>query len=285
MDNYPIYTTNYPKLLTEIQKQEKDLYLRGSFPNEKDFHFLTIVGTRRITEYGIRACREIIEGLRDYPFVIVSGLALGTDTLVHQLALENRLPTIAVLGSGLDDSVIYPRSNVSLAHHIIQQGGALLSPFLPKFKATPWSFPVRNQIMAGLSHAIVVIEAENKSGSRITASLATRYNREVFAIPGSIFSELSIGTNELIREGATPIHSAKDILEYFGYEDTLVAEKSLDHLTKKQQSILSLLTTPQSRDQLFQKIDTINMPELLIELSTLEIYGYIREHGGIFSKI
>ena len=202
----------FPELLKEITDPPKQLFIRGTFPNEKENKFLCVVGSRKYTPYGKEACRKIIEGLAGYPIVIVSGLAIGIDSVAHKTALEVGLKTIAVPGSGLDDSVLYPSMNKILAKNILEKNGALISEFEPTFKATPWSFPQRNRIMAGMSNAVLVIEAEKISGTLITSRLATEYNRDVLTIPGSIFSKNSEGPHMLLRTGATPITCAGDVL-------------------------------------------------------------------------
>lgn len=213
----PIYMQQIPipKLLQEIPDLPKKLYLEGHYPDQEHHLFLTIVGSRKATHYGKEVCHSIIKALKDYPVVIVSGLAVGIDTYAHTYALAYGMPTIAVLGSGLSEEVIYPPSNRPLAKRIVEQGGCLLSEYDPTFTPKKWSFPKRNRIMAGIAHAVLIIEAENTSGSRITAELAYDYNREVLAVPGSIFSKYSAGCNTLITQGAVAICSGADIINYF----------------------------------------------------------------------
>ncbi len=175
-----------PDRLREIHDAPKELFYQGEFP-DADVKYLSVVGSRKFTTYGETACQEIIKGLEGYPIVIVSGLALGIDTIAHQTALRVGLKTIAVPGSGLGDKVLYPRSNMSLRDSILKAGGCMLSEFKEDFAVTNWSFPMRNRIMAGLSHAVLIIEAEEKSGSLITARLGMEYNRDVLVLPGSIF--------------------------------------------------------------------------------------------------
>lgn len=287
MDEYPIYKVSHSKLLSEAKRVPEKLYARGSYNSiiDNSYHYLAIVGTRKISPYGKEVCREIIKGLRAYPFVIISGLALGTDTLVHELCLEYNIPTVAIVGSGLDEKFIYPRSNFGLAKRILDSGSCVLSPFEPSFKATPWGFPIRNSLMAGMSHAIIVIEAENKSGSRITARLATEFNREVFSVPGSIFSTLSEGTNKLLQEGAVPLLSSQDILDFFGYEkekNSLNIEIQIDDPIQKE--ILNFLETERPRDTIHQYFSHYSATEILIALSSLEIAGYIHESQGVFRR-
>jgi len=281
MEKLPI-----PFLLQQIPDAPKQLYIRGQFPDEEQYKFLAVIGSRKFSAYGKQVINKLIKEIAGYPIVIVSGLALGIDSLAHEAALENNLTTIAIPGSGLHDNVIYPASNQSLARRILQSGGALLSEFEPDFKATNWSFPKRNRIMAGVSHAILVIEAENKSGTRITARLATDYNREVFSVPGSIFSVTSDGTNELIREGATPVTSGKDILDFFNFnlEQTKEQQASLfNNLSDDEQKIISLLNTPLSQNEL-ARISGINIIALNILLSSMEIKGLIKEQLGKMYK-
>src|SRR3989344_5616066 len=163
---------DFPPLLREIPDAPKKLYVRGKLPSFNSA-WLAVVGSRACTPYGRQALRYLIEGLRGYPVVIVSGLAYGIDAEAHKAALEAKLPTVAAPGSGLDWNVLYPRANVNLAREILKAGGALLSEFEPNMKATDYTFPQRNRIMAGLSHATLVVEAKEKSGSLITAKLVT----------------------------------------------------------------------------------------------------------------
>ena len=273
-----------PKLLQEIPDAPKKLYMIGKFPDQEKNIFLTVIGSRKFTSYGKSVCEKLIAGLAGYPIVIVSGLALGIDGIAHRSALENKLTTIAVPGSGLDESVLYPASHKNLARDILKNGGCLISEFEPKQKATPWTFPQRNRIMAGLSHAVLVIEAENKSGTRITARLATEYNREVFAVPGSIFSSASEGCNELIREGATPITSAKDILSYFHLiDENNPQQQQMMALEPEEEKVIALLNEPLSRNALAEKLD-IPIMKVNILLSSMEIKGLIGESMGKIHK-
>src|SRR3989338_8439854 len=206
---------DWPPLLGEINDPPKQLYYAGEVPNYEN-KFLCVVGSRKYTPYGKDIVSTLISGLEGFPITIVSGLALGIDAIAHRAAIKNKLGVIAVPGSGLDPKAMHPKTNIQLAEEIINEGGTLISEFEPDFKATLWSFPLRNRIMAGMSHAVLVVEAETKSGTLITAKLATGYNREVFAVPGSIFSPTSDGPHLLIKLGATPIRNSEDILEALG---------------------------------------------------------------------
>jgi len=187
MNTQVIEPSEYPALLKEIPDLPEKLYYTGASIPQNNV-LIAVVGSRKYTEYGKRAAESIIAGLRGYNVSIVSGLALGIDGIAHRAALKNDIQTIAVPGSGLDLRHIYPHSHRGLAEEILKKNGALFSEYEPDAKIYPSNFPARNRIMAGMSHAVVIIEAAPKSGTLITARLAMEYNREVFAGPGSIFS-------------------------------------------------------------------------------------------------
>lgn len=209
----------WPKLLFEIPQPPTQLNYRGALPDPK-LKLLSVVGSRHHTPYGKEAVDHLIKGLSGYNIGIVSGLALGIDSLAHQAAIDNGLYTLAIPGGGLSDQVIYPRRHLPLAHQILEAGGGLLSEYDPDFHVTNWSFPQRNRLVAGISHATLVIEAGEKSGSLITARMAADYNREVLVVPGSIFSETSKGTHQFLKLGARAVTEAADILEALGIAAT-----------------------------------------------------------------
>lgn len=270
---------DFPALLSEIPDAPKHIYVRGSVPNT-DPKWLAVVGSRAVSPYGKQVVSHLIEGLRGYPVVIVSGLAYGVDTLAHKAALEANLPTIAVPGSGLGWDVLYPRANVSLAREIIRAGGAHLSEFEPSMRAADYTFPQRNRIMAGLCHATLIVEAKERSGSLITARLATEYNRELLVVPGSIFSETSRGTHQFLKLGATPVTNAADILRALGIETRETgAHVSRTDLSGPELRVVELLASPVSRDELLRTL-ALPISEANILLSTMEIKGLIVESMG-----
>ncbi len=271
----------FPTALLEIPEPPLDLFVIGELPSSQLIH-LCIVGSRKFTSYGKEACEKIIEGLKGYPIVIVSGLALGIDAIAHKKALEVGLKTLAFPGSGLSKESIYPRSNLLLAEHILKSGGCLISEFEPNFHATLWSFTKRNRLMAGISKAVLIIEAEEKSGTLITARLATEYNRDVLAIPGSIFSSNAKGTNRLIRQGATPITSVEDVLEALGFEikkDEEKQRKLFADLLPEEKIVVEILRNPTPRDELIRAMG-LTTPEANSILSIMEIKGLINEEFG-----
>jgi DNA processing protein len=283
---------DFPPLLREIPDPPKKLYVRGTLPSfEKQW--LAVVGSRAMTSYGKQACRHLIEGLRGYPVVIVSGLAYGIDAEAHKAALDAGLPTVAVPGSGLDWNTLYPKANVGLAREILSSGGgsvsggkaggALLSEFEPDLKAADWTFPRRNRIMAGLCKATLIIEAKEKSGTLITAKLVTEYNRELLVVPGSIFSEESKGAHQFLRLGATPATSPDDILVALGItkrEGPASFQELRADLSEDELRVFEILKSPVSRDAL---ITALEMPitEANVLLSTMEIKGLIVEELGV----
>ena len=278
--------SHWPPALLEIPEPPKQLYLIGKLPPVvDDFIYLTVVGSRKFSHYGREVCQKLIAGLAGYNIVIVSGLALGIDSIAHREALKVGLKTVAWPGSGLARDSIYPRTNYLLAQEILKNGGALLSEFSPETKAAPYTFPRRNRLMAGLAKAVLIIEAGNKSGTLITARLALDYNREVLAVPSSIFSTSGIGSNKLIKEGATPITESQDILDVLGLTNN--EEQSLPlneiQLEPKEKVVYELLVfEPLDRDSLIEKINLpINETNSL--LSIMEVKGLIKETGGLFT--
>ncbi len=273
----------WPELLTEINDPPKRLRLWGEPPKEGN-KLVAIVGARKFTSYGQEVCTSLVQGLAGYPITIVSGLALGIDSIAHRSALRAGLQTIAVPGSGLNKKVLHPHSHVPLAEEIVESGGGLLSEYDDTMPSGAWAFPRRNRIMAGMCHATIVIEAEKKSGTLITSRLATEYNREVGAVPGPVSSSTSEGPHMLLRLGATLIRDSDDILEMLGLReaghDTLI---SVEDLTNEEQVFIKLLETPMDRDSLIRasKLDTSTASATL---SLLEIKGLIKEEMGEVRK-
>ncbi|KRM79216.1 rossmann fold nucleotide-binding protein for DNA uptake [Lapidilactobacillus dextrinicus DSM 20335] len=209
-ENYlTIFDSDYPIELAEIYQPPVLLFYRGRrelLARRK----LAIVGARMCTTYSQHCLRRMLPELVAAGWVTVSGLAAGVDTLVHQETLSVRGSTIAVIGNGLN--VVYPSANQSLQEQISREG-LLLSEYLPDSPPQKFHFPQRNRIIAGLTEGTLVTEAKQRSGSLITANLALQENRNVYAIPGGLFSPLSVGTNQLIQAGAMPVLKASDLLD------------------------------------------------------------------------
>lgn len=287
----------YPRLLRQIMDPPRNLYyicnnqeLLNRIANDENFKLICIVGSRSYTEYGQLVCEKIIEGLSFYKnkIAIVSGLAIGIDSIVHRLSLKYEIPCIAIPGSGLDQDVLYPKSNLQLAENIINNNGLLLSEFEPSTKATVWSFPLRNRIMAGISDITVVIEGKRDSGTMITARLAAEYNREVLVVPGSIFNVHSDGPRELLKQGATPISSAIDITDVLGITEYNIKEVSktlFDSCSGEEKEILDLLVNPLTPDDIAYKTG-FDISKVIMNISMLEMRGLVEEkYGKVFSKL
>lgn len=271
---------DFPELLIEIPDPPKRLWGIGTLPISSH-KFLCVVGSRSYSPYGKEVCESLITGLAGFPITIISGLALGIDSIAHASALRAGLQTIAVPGSGLSENVLYPRSNLGLARKIVEKGGGLISEFEPDFKATTWSFPQRNRIMAGMSHATLVIEAGIQSGTLITSRLATDYNRDVLTVPGSIFGKLSEGPHMLLRLGATLIRTSEDILEALHIEvpKEKVREKVYEDCSLEEKKIIELLKNPRERNEIM-RLSGFSPSETNAILAVLELKGLIKESLG-----
>ena len=270
---------NFPPLLSQINDPPKSLRIVGRLPQTEKY--LCVVGSRKYSQYGKEVCEHLIAGLSGYSITIVSGLALGMDSIAHRAALEAGLPTVAVPGSGLSEKVLYPAAHRGLAEKIVNSGGALLSEFDDDFIATPYSFPQRNRIMAGMSHATFVVEAELKSGTLITSKYAIEYNRDVFTVPHSIFSKTSEGPHMLLLLGATPITQASDIVTALDLRprEELFQVRDYSGCSTDEKELIEILREPLSRDQI---IRLLQKPVYVTQtiLATMEIKGLIREEMG-----
>ncbi len=270
---------DFPPLLLEINDPPKSLRIVGVLP--KTEKYLAVVGSRKYSEYGKNVCEKLIEGLSGYSITIVSGLALGIDSIGHRSAIRAGLPTIAIPGSGLAEGVLYPHSHKNLAKEIVEKGGCLLSEFPDTYPSLPKNFPERNRIIAGMSHATLVIEAELQSGTLITSKLATEYNRDVFTVPNSIFSKTSEGPHMLLRLGATPITQSADIVSALGLtpHDNLFQKRDYKNCSSDEHEVISLLSEPLSRDEIIRKLQKPVYVTQTI-LATMEIKGLIEESLG-----
>jgi len=274
----------YPELLKEIPDRPKQLRYEGTMP-PKENKLLAVVGARKFTSYGREMCEAIVSGLANEPVTIVSGLALGIDSIAHRTALRVGLQTVAIPGSGLDRKVIHPHSHANLANEIVENGGCLLSEYDDLMPSGAWAFPRRNRIMAGMCHATLVIEAERKSGTLITSRLATEYNREVGAVPGPVDSPTSDGPHLLIRLGAALVRDANDVRELLGLPRTDENLKLVDveNLSNEEKVFIKILETPCSRDELV-RMSKLDIGTASATLSLLEIKGLIKEELGEVRK-
>jgi DNA processing protein len=273
---------NYPPRLKELESDAPVvLFVRGTLPPEG--LRLAVVGTRSATAYGRRMVRELILGLRNHNVRIVSGLASGIDGGAHEAALEAGLPTEAVFGCGVD--VIYPTINTSLANRILAAGGALVSEFPMGAAPERHHFPQRNRIIAGLSHAAMVVEAGDKSGALITAMLAAEYGREVLAVPGAVTNPKSTGCHGLIKSGAALVEKSEDILQALSPRAAAVARETLVQmplsLAEPESNLVKVLdpTEAQHVDEIAARLG-LPVGEALGQLLLLELKGAVKQLPG-----
>ncbi|PIQ67248.1 DNA-protecting protein DprA [Candidatus Uhrbacteria bacterium CG_4_10_14_0_2_um_filter_41_7] len=269
----------YPPLLKTIYDPPPLLYIRGNLPAPEVPH-LAVVGSRKATPYGIRVTRDLTEELAEAGVVIVSGLAYGIDEAAHSATMTGKGVTLAILGCGL--GMLNSRGR-HVAQKIVEGGGAVISEFPIKMGGLRHNFPIRNRIISGMSHGTLVIEAAIKSGSLITAKSALEQAREVFAIPGQIYSETSSGTNQLIKDGAHLVTCAEDILSALQVERIEAnALPPLPPANKEEASILELLSkNPIHIDELTRQTD-LNASQVASTLGILEIKGRTRQIGGMY---
>ncbi len=279
MEIRDLHKKDFPPLLNEINDPPTKMRIIGNLP--KTEKYLAVVGSRKYSEYGKAVCERLIEGLAGYSITIVSGLALGIDSIAHRSALRAGLPTIAIPGSGLDNKVLYPHAHKNLAKEIVEAGGALISEFDDTYPSFPYNFPQRNRIIAGISHATLVIEAELQSGTLITSKYATEYNRDVFTIPNSIFSKTSEGPHMLLRLGAVPITQPSDIVSALGLDvhENLFGKRNYDNCSSDEHEVISLLSEPMSRDEIIRRLGKPVYATQTI-LATMEIKDLIEETMG-----
>jgi len=270
---------NYPARLRQIDQPPPVLYTLGEL-NVQDEWAVAIVGTRRQTHYGRQATEELAAFLAQNGVTVVSGLARGIDSTAHRAALDAGGRTIAVLGSGVDQ--IYPAENRGLALEMAERG-AVLSDYALGTPPEASNFPPRNRIIAGLSIAVVVVEAGERSGARITANFALEQGREVFAVPGNIFSPQSQGTNRLIRDGAHPLLAPQDLLEVLNLSMVTEHQKARVVLPANavEAAIFEVLGhEPVHVDQIGQQAK-LPIEQISATLTLMELKGMVRQVGGM----
>ena len=263
-----ILDPNYPRRLKQCVDAPIVLYHRGEdLLNSR--RTIAIVGSRLHTTYGIELIKELTQGLSEANVLTVSGLAMGIDSVAHEYSIMNKIPTVAVLGSGLNQ--VFPKRNTKLAQEILEHGGALLSEYSLFSKPVRENFPVRNRIVAGLSDATIVVDSREKGGALITADLANDYNRDVFAYPGSVHQQYSAGCNALIRQQkAHLVTNSADILSMLGWDKPRSRQQELSlpvNLSTDEQHIISIL----------KQHESLYMDELVIHscLPTSQLHGLL----------
>ncbi len=272
---------DYPPILKEIDSPPMSFYYRGKL--EPFVQRIGIVGSRQNTPYGQNVALELGEQLAAAGLTVVSGAARGIDTFAHRGALRSGR-TVAVLGCGIN--VVFPRENKNLLEQIAARG-VVMSEFPPQFPPNPGTFPARNRIIAGLSRGVVIVEAGTKSGALITSTYALEYNRDVFAIPGQIYAAKSQGCNELIREGATLIKSAQDVLNEYDIKlnapPKVVKPVTLEGVAAKIFDVIPSDTFI-TEDEILMQVEEVNPSELTGILLELDMKGCVVEEAGRYKR-
>lgn len=270
---------NYPPLLSQTYNPPAALFYRGTLSGS--IKNAAIVGSRRCTSYGKNAALHIAQNLSAQDITIVSGGARGIDTAAHTGALQAEKPTIAVMACGLH--TWYPPENKRLFQDILDRDGAIISEYAPGIEPLPQHFPARNRIISGLARCVIVIEAAKRSGSLITADFALEEGRDIFAVPGSIFSKTSEGTNELLRMGAIPLTKPVDLLNEYGWNCSIPIDSPPDKhsdmsLTLLENTLLQYIPYDEalSQDDLIVR-SQIDAGTISRTITTLMIKGLIWE--------
>ncbi len=277
---YTFETPNYPELLKEISDPPSVLYYKGNSDLCNFKKTLAIVGSRKASYNARDAVEKIISELSGTDICIVSGLASGIDTSAHTSALKHDLKTIGVIASGFD--YVYPASNRSLYEQIENGGGLVVSEYYPTFEPLKFRFPQRNRIVSGLSYGTLVAEASLRSGALITANLTLEQGRELMCIPGLISNPNTEGIYKLLKNGATLVTCANDILEALNWEVKPAKQLkiNLSDLNEIEQKILSAIEIEEKGFDEIASITQINTNDLLINLTTMELKGIIKQTAG-----
>ncbi len=269
----------YPEVLKKIKDAPKILYYKGILPSSSE-KCIAIIGTRRCSPYGQQVALKISGELADAGLTVISGLAPGIDTFSHKAVIEKKKRTISVLGTGLDEKSIYPQANLDLSRKIVEYGGCLISELPDGTNGSKFSFPRRNRIISGLSSAVLVIEAKEKSGSLITADYAIKQNKKLFAVPGQIYSLNSSGPNKLIKNGARLVTGSADILNDLGVELIEATQDNIEPENNDEKLIMNALKDGSLQvDKIIEKTK-LNASIVATTLALMEISDKIRNLGG-----
>ena len=269
---------NYLRDLPHIPDPPKKLFIRGKLP-AKRVKTVAIVGTRKPSAYGREIATKIASECAKNGIVVVSGLALGIDSIAHRAAIDSGGKTIAILANGVDK--IYPRSHEDLGQKILQTNGAILSEYPNNTPARPWQFLARNRIVSGLADAVVIIEAASRSGTLSTANHALDQGKEIFAVPGNITSPLSAGCNQLIKNGANPLTSAEDLLDFLIPDRFEKQTQLFKGDTREENVILEFLSkNGTTSSDVIIKQTKLSASEFNQAITMLELKGLALNNGG-----
>ena len=280
IDYVTLEDDKYPKLLKQIEDPPAVLYYKGDLFGCNLERTVAVVGSRKSTYHAKEAVNKIISELVGTDICIVSGLAAGIDTSAHNSAIENNLKTIGVIASGFD--FIYPTSNKNLYEKIEKGGGAVVTEYYPTFQPLKFRFPQRNRIVSGLSYGTLVAEASLKSGALITANLCLEQGRELMCIPGLISNPNTEGIYKLLKNGATLVTQAQDILEALNWEIKPAEQLkiNLEGLSSTEEKILDAIEVEEKNADEIALETKIDIDELLTTLTTMELKGIIKQVTG-----
>jgi DNA processing protein len=256
---------DYPSKLKNYDDAPYVLFYKGDIKKLNTCKNVSIVGSRKCSSYGINVTKQIVEKLSTYNINIISGMARGIDYYAHFESIKQKNFTCAILGSGVD--VVYPKENIRLYNDIIEKG-CVISQFLPGTKPFHYNFPIRNRIIGGLSEITIVVEAGLKSGSQITANAAIEMGNDVVAVPGSVLSKYSMGTNSLIKDGAFPFTNIKDIFDLLGINYNIINKPIIRKMTIAEEKIYKLINN-----------DPIHIDDIvkITDIDISQIYGLLFE--------
>jgi DNA processing protein len=273
------YSKGFPEILRQIPSPPKQLFCRGAPLDELLARpRLAIVGSRSVSPYGRQVTEQLARRLAEQGIIVVSGLALGVDAIGHRAALAAGGLAIAVLPGSLDK--IHPATNVRLAEEILNTGGVLVSEYDEGAVTYKQNFIARNRLVAGLSQAVLITEAAEKSGSLHTARFALEQGKDVLAVPGNITALTSVGTNNLIKSGAVPVTSYLDVLHALGLEDHATPSREVRGRNAHEQTVLDLLLRGVNDGEQLLKQSNLSISEFNQVLTMLEIGGKIRSLGS-----
>ncbi len=272
-----IQDKKYPNLLRKISNPPKFLFYKGILSDEIFDRTLAVVGSRRMTFYGKRVTEELIATIASHGITIISGFMYGIDATAHRATLNSNGKTIAVMASGINN--IYPIYQKKL-YQEIEKNGLIISEYLEINSSEKWIYPKRNRIVAGISMAVLIVEAEEKSGSLITADFAMKFKKKIFAVPGSIFSSTSKGTNNLIKKGlAEPVNCSKDILSFFEIKDVRKNKNNFLNFSKEEVKVINILKRESLGLDLIHDKTKITISDLSVIMSGLEIKEIVKKEG------
>jgi len=267
----------FPSLLREIKDCPKKLYYKGKWDKEIFENCLAVVGSRRMTNYGRQVEQQLVSEISAAGITIVSGFMYGGDAIAHQTAIRVGGRTIAVMPCGIE--LIHPEYQTDLYYDILKNNGLIVSEYEGKFAPRLWTYPRRNRIIAGLSKALLVIEAGLPSGTLITADYCKKFGRKIFAVPGPITSSVSLGTAKLLKEGAVLTTSSQEILDYFGFVSNFREEKNQEINGLEKRIIKELEREPLEIDILKRNLK-VSISEINSVLSLMELKNLIQKQGN-----